>query len=178
MTEQKVAVRTEEFRELKTTGIRVYYAMICETRLWLFSRGLNMEQQSDRVALGRLLHETSYRSDKRREILVDGKIVIDLVPDRDLVVEVKHSTAYGEAARLQLAYYLWYLRQLGAGNLSGELRFPRQRRREKVELTGELEEKVLETLLRIREVESLKRPPQPRRIPACRRCAYAELCWG
>lgn len=40
------------------TGTQVAYAIICETKLWLFSNGVSMEHTSDLVSQGRAIHES------------------------------------------------------------------------------------------------------------------------
>jgi len=42
------------------TGTQVNYYFVCRRKFWLFSRNFEMEHSSDRVLLGKLLHETSY----------------------------------------------------------------------------------------------------------------------
>lgn len=49
-------------------GMLVGYYLICPRKAWLSMRGLWMEQESDDVALGRLLDATSY--DRRRKHLM------------------------------------------------------------------------------------------------------------
>ena len=137
-----------------------------------------MEPLSDRVALGRLLHERAYPHLPRRELLLDDLIKVDLLEQESKVLEVKHSRKLIDAARLQVAYYLLYLRWFGAGELSGELRFSKERRREEVMLTPELEAQVLEALRDIQRLEQLPSPPEVSFTPICRVCAYCELCWG
>ena len=46
--------------DLTYTGTQVNYYLICKRKLWLFSRGLEMEEISDLVLLGRFLHERGY----------------------------------------------------------------------------------------------------------------------
>jgi len=168
----------DEFEALRTNGIKVNYCVICPRKVWLFAKGIRLEHLSERVALGRLLHEHSYAETRRREVLIDNLICVDLLEAENKVLEVKHSMRFIEAARLQVAYYLIYLRWMGAGELTGELRFPKQRRREEVRLTPELERQVTEILQRIREIEALPQPPAVGFMPVCRTCAYNELCWG
>jgi CRISPR-associated exonuclease Cas4 len=83
-----------------------------------------------------------------------------------------------EAARLQVLYYLYYLKRKGLVGLSGELRFPRQRRIEQVFLTEEAEQEVEAALGEIANLKKLPAPPQAEWTPICRSCAYAEFCWG
>jgi CRISPR-associated exonuclease Cas4 len=168
----------QEFAQLRTQGIKVNYWVVCPRKLWLFSRGLSMEPLSERVALGRLLHEQAYPQHSRRELFIDELIRVDVLEAEPRVLEIKPSRKMIEAARLQVAYYLLYLRWLGVGELVGELRFPRERRREEVRLTEELEREVLHALQEIRRIEQLPTPPPASFMPICRRCAYAELCWG
>ncbi len=168
----------EEFEALRTNGIKVNYSVVCPRKLWLYAKGLRMEPLSDRVALGRLLHERAYPDLPRREVFIDDLIKVDLLEHESKVLEIKHSRKLIDAARLQVAYYLLYLRWLGAGELVGELRFPKERRKEEVRLTPELEAQVKEALQDIQRIEALPSPPQVDFMPICRVCAYCELCWG
>jgi CRISPR-associated exonuclease Cas4 len=168
----------DEFLELRTNGIKVNYYVVCQKKLWLYSHDIRMEPESDRVALGRLLHERTYREQSRRELLIDGLIKIDLLESEGKVLEVKYSQRMKEAARLQILYYLYYLKRLGVTGLTGELRFPKERRREPVLLTEEAGRAVEDALREIRRIERLPVPPSVEFMPICRSCAYAELCWG
>ncbi len=168
----------EEFEQLRTNGIKVNYWAVCHRKVWLYAKGLRMEPLSERVALGRLLHERAYPGTARREVLLDELIRIDLLEAEGRLLEVKYSRKLVEAARLQVAYYLLYLRWMGAGEIVGELRFPKERRREEVRLTAELEAQVRDALRGIQEIEQLPEPPRAEYMPLCRVCAYCELCWG
>ncbi len=137
-----------------------------------------MEPTSDRVALGRLLHERAYRDQARRELLIDDLIKVDLLESQGKLLEVKYSQRMKEAARWQVLYYLCYLKRLGVTGLTGELRFPKERRRESVVLTEDAEREIETTLREIRRIEQLATPPRVEFMPICRRCAYLELCWG
>ena len=171
-------IAAEEAQRLRITGVKINYWATCLRRLWLFAHHITLEHTSDRVALGKFLHETAYRHQGRRDVLVHELIRIDIVEQRNRVVEVKYSPKLLQAARLQLGYYLWYLRELGAQDLTGEIRFPRQRRVERVRLTEELEKQVLRALEEIPRVEASPRPPDVDWKPYCKACAYCELCWG
>lgn len=61
----------EEFEELRTNGIKVNYWVVCHRKVWLYAKGMRMEPLSERVALGRLLHERAYPDLPRREVLID-----------------------------------------------------------------------------------------------------------
>jgi len=168
----------DEFIALRTGGLKVNYWAVCPRKLWLFSKGLRQEHTSDRVLLGQVLHQRFRLHTPRREVMLDELIKVDILEGQGRVLEVKYSRKLAEAARLQVAYYLMYLRRLGAGELVGELRFPKERRREEVRFTPELEEKVAQALRGIAQVEALDSPPRVEWMSICRACAYAELCWG
>ncbi|MCS6965305.1 MAG: CRISPR-associated protein Cas4 [Candidatus Kapabacteria bacterium] len=173
-----VQLSDEEFERIRTNGLLVHYWAICPRKVWLYAKGLRMEPLSERVFLGRLLHERAYPDISRREVLIDQLIKVDLLTSGERLLEVKYSQRLAEAARLQVAYYLLYLRWLGAGEMVGELRFPRARRREEVRLTPELEARVACALKGIQQIEQLPEPPVVDFMPLCRACAYCELCWG
>jgi CRISPR-associated exonuclease Cas4 len=50
---------------LKITATEVAYYIIYKRKLWLFSKGVNYENQSELVALGKLLDEISYKRNKK-----------------------------------------------------------------------------------------------------------------
>jgi len=55
--------------KFKTQGIKVNYYYVCKRKLWLFSKGITMEQNSDRVLSGKIVHEDAYQREKRLLIL-------------------------------------------------------------------------------------------------------------
>ncbi|WP_456342772.1 CRISPR-associated protein Cas4 [Thermovibrio sp.] len=169
--------RLEEslFEELKTSGTKVNYYFVCKRKLWLFSRGIGLEGSSERVSLGKLLHQYSYKRYSKKGVLIDNLIAVDLIGSEE-VGEVKYSDRLSEAARWQLLYYLFYLKQLGIER-RGVINYPRQRKREEVELTPEAERELLKVLREIKEIEELPTPPPPQKLPYCKRCSYYELCF-
>lgn len=52
------------------TGTHFNYYQLCHRKLWLFANGINMEQESDLVYEGKLVHESSYpqRTSKYEEV--------------------------------------------------------------------------------------------------------------
>ncbi|MGB9887679.1 MAG: CRISPR-associated protein Cas4 [Moorellales bacterium] len=156
--------------------VQAYY--VCPRQVWLQSRQICPDEDNVYLELGRLTSQTSYGRE-RREVHF-GHLAIDLVRrgDHQLVVgEVKHSSRAHEAARMQLAFYLYELRQMGI-EAEGELLFPEERRRERVVLDEELSQKVEETKRRIAALVAADLPPPPQRHRFCGKCAYLELCWA
>jgi len=165
-----------DFQSLKTNGIKVNYLYVCERKLWLFDRGINMEQTYDKVLLGKLLEEQSYPREKRREILIENLISIDIV-DRESIREIKYSDKLKAADRIQILYYLYFLKKLGIEK-KGIINYPRIKKREEIILTPEGEKEVESALKRINEVLLMPKPPKLIRKSYCTKCAYFQFCWG
>ncbi|MBN1762229.1 MAG: CRISPR-associated protein Cas4 [Methanomicrobia archaeon] len=167
-------------KEMFFSGTQVNYYVICKTKLWLFSHFVTMEQSSDLVSYGKLVHETSYGGDKKKEIVIDDRIAIDFIRKGDTLVlhEVKKGKRLERAHRYQLLYYLFYLAELkGMEDVEGEIDYPLLRKKEKVELTDALKEEIKTILKGIQEVVALPEPPRPSYLRICRKCAYFEFCW-
>ncbi|MEM3399753.1 MAG: CRISPR-associated protein Cas4 [Candidatus Micrarchaeia archaeon] len=165
------------FKDTIISGTEVNYYFICHRKLWLFSHGIQMEQESDLVSLGKFIHERSYRR-KKEDIRLNG-IKIDFIENgKALIVhEVKKSQKMERAHEFQLLYYLYYLRKMGV-DAEGILNYPLQRQSVKVSLTPE---KIAELEAAINEIKRIiqeKTPPQATKQPICRRCSYYEFCWS
>jgi len=160
------------------SGTLVWYYYICPRQVWLMSRELTPDQEDPFLEIGRLISETAYK-DERKEVRIEN-IVIDLLrrDGEDVVIgEVKKSSRYELSAKMQLAYYLLRLKRLGV-IAKGELLFPKERKRIKLELTPELEEELEKALNEIEEIIKLEKPPEAKRNRFCSKCAYREFCWA
>lgn len=167
-----------ENTEIRITGTLMWYYFICHREVWLMARQVIPEQDNELIDLGRFLQERAYARDKK-EIQV-GHLKFDLVrrKDGELVIgEVKKSSKYERSAFMQLALYLYELRQLGI-DADGELLFPEEKKRVTVTLTPELINEVEKTKKEILKIVYLDVPPQPVKIKYCRSCAYGGFCWS
>lgn len=160
----------------KFTGTEVGYFLICRKKLWWFHHGVAMEQENDRVKLGRVVHEAAYARAKK-EITIDDKITLDWRED-GVIHEVKLTDKMEEAHELQLLYYLYYLKQKGVSNLTGRIDYPKMLQARTIELTPEAEAKLVAALAEMERIVNQRRAPHVEFMRICRSCAYAELCWG
>src|SRR5437868_13587748 len=103
-----------------------------------------MERESDRVRMGKLVHEESYQR-RRKELNIDNRIVLDWRED-GIIHEVKLTDKMEEAHEMQLLYYLYYLKCKGVEGLRGQIDYPKLRETKMVDLTPELESKVEQAL--------------------------------
>jgi CRISPR-associated exonuclease Cas4 len=95
-----------------------------------------------------------------------------------IVHEVKLTDRMEEAHEFQLLYYLYYLKQKGVENLTGQIDYPKLRQTQTVELTVEKEAKLEQALTEIEKLVSKDTPPEVEPMKICKSCSYAELCWG
>lgn len=167
----------------KFTGQQVKYYAFCHRRLWLFSHDIAMEKENEDVQKGTLLDENSYQRE-HKAINIDDRIVIDWVghkleDDGTLTLhEVKKSKSFDQAHRLQVLYYIFYLKKKGVV-ARGVIDYPLIKKTEKVELTTEAESEVERVLDGIKAVvEQPQAPPRLDNKRLCEKCAYFELCWS
>lgn len=163
-----------DIEQFKTQGVKVNYYYVCKRKLWLFSKGIAMEDTSDRVLSGKIVHEDSYQR-KKKEVLIDEILKLDIL-EKDYVREVKISSRLKEPDRMQLYYYLFYLKQLGIDK-KGSINYVKEKKIEEIELTAEIEEKVIDALKDIKRITCNTKPPKIEKLPYCIKCAYYEFCF-
>jgi CRISPR-associated exonuclease Cas4 len=157
----------------RVTGVMMQYYHACKRELWFASRHLEIDRENPAVVRGTRVDDTAYEGRESKHL---GMIAIDLLQD-GRVVEVKPSSALVEPARMQLAYYLWYLDRVANIQREGVLAHPRERSRESVSLTDELVTRVEDSIRGIHEVVTRERPPPAEEKPFCDSCAYHDFCW-
>lgn len=158
------------------TGTIVNYYTHCPRQCWLFYHKLNLEDNSEDVRIGRVLHALS--SDKETELAIDN-IKLDKITD-EYVVELKKSDADLQAAMAQIEFYLMCLAQKGIYR-KGRLEVWEKNKQNKKVHYAELDEAlIIQLTQRYKEIEAFLQSPHP--PPAslkkgCKRCAYYEYCY-
>jgi len=160
----------------EVTGMMIYYYFVCKRKLWYFVNEIQMEQNSELVALGSILDQESYKKE-RKGYLIDNTIHIDFIDNGTKLHEVKKTKAIEEAGTWQLKYYMYYLEKRGVQNIEAEIDYPLLR--EKVEIVLEEEDKkVLENVINnIQEIIKNSKPPACENEKKCKKCAYYDLCY-
>ncbi len=152
------------------------YYFVCKTKLWLFSHNMNMENESDLVRLGKLLHLDVFEREQKEIQL--GSIAIDVVKRGEIleIREVKRSDKLDKAHRYQTLYYLYYLKRLGIP-ARAVLSYPKAKKNVELELSDEIEAEIDRILKDIEEICKGKMP-KPEYKGQCRKCAYFEFCFS
>ena len=165
---------------MQVTGTHIHYYFNCHRQLWLFANGINMEQTSDTVYEGKLIHETSYsqRSERFKEVEI-GPVKIDYFDKKNKVIhEIKKSSKLVESHIWQVKYYIYVFEQARIEGVSGLLEYPKERKIEEVFLT-EPDRAFLEELLeRIDELIHSNQCPPLLNKPKCKSCSYYEFCYS
>lgn len=164
--------------EFKITPTLIWYYHICPREVWLMSRNLVPEQHNDNIEIGRFLHEHSYQRNKK-EIQI-GSAKFDMITKKDgmlVLGEIKKSSKYEEASKMQLAYYLYLLEQRGV-LAHGELRIPTEKKIVPVALDDALKQKIRDTEAAIQLIIQKEKPPAVVKIGFCKNCAYKEFCYS
>lgn len=164
---------------MQITGTHINYYFICKRKLWLFCIGIHMEQVSDLVYEGRLIHEYSYpqRSGRYTEIEIEG-IKIDYYDSKaGIIHEIKKSDKKVSAHEWQLKYYMYVCENNNIHVTKGILEYPTLRKTEEIFLTGpdrEEIQRIMEDIVTITQSEDC---PSRLRPSSCRSCSYYDFCW-
>ena len=157
-------------------GTLIWYYFICHRQVWLMSRQINPFEDNPLLEIGRFLHESTYRRERKSIRLENMELDLITSSEGEIVIgEVKKSSRFTESARMQLAFYLLRLREYGI-SAKGELLFPTEKKRIPVELDDEMRKKLEDVIQAIQNIIEYEKPPEPVRIKLCRNCAYFELC--
>lgn len=163
---------------MKITGTIINYYFHCKRQCWLFGNRINLEDNSEDVRIGKIMHELKTQGKKQTEISIDN-VKIDKITD-DYLVEIKKSDADLEAVKWQVLLYLKKLKDKGIEKM-GKIEIIEKNKQDKkihyVELTQEYEKELNRLLI---EIENLLLQPQPPKVeyePKCKKCAYYEYCF-
>ncbi len=162
------------------SGTHFNYYIVCHRKLWLFAIGMQMEQTSELVEMGKLIHETSYpqRSEKYSEVELDG-VKIDYYDARNKVVhEIKKSDHHEEAHEWQVKYYIYVLERNGVEGATGILEYPKLRETSEVILSDVDREQIRQFEQNIEQIIASETCPEKLEQKHCKHCSYFDFCWS
>lgn len=144
---------------MRITGTMVNYYVHCRRQCWLFASGMNFEDDSEDVRIGKVMHELQSEGKKNREVAIEG-IKVDKLTS-DYVTEIKKSDADVEATKWQTLYYMYVLKQKGMER-KGKIQFSERNKQASKTIELELDEaaeQAMEQLLA--ELEQYLQQEQP-----------------
>ncbi len=163
---------------MRVNGTLMNYYFHCKRQCYLHGNRLNLEDNSELVQIGRVIHEVKAQENESAEIAIDN-IRLDRLT-AEYLTEIKKSDADVEAAKWQLYYYLKVLKDKGLVR-KGKLVFEEKNKTEKMVMVLELgiaEETELEQIiLQIEELLSSETVPEAVEKTGCKKCSYYEYCF-
>ena len=163
---------------MNMTGTMINYYFHCKGQCWLFANRINLEDNSEDVHIGRILHEIANEGKENSEISIDN-IKVDKITD-EYLTEIKKSDADKEASKWQLIYYLKVLKDKGIER-KGKLEFIEKSKQDRkviyYDLNDEYEKQLKELYKSIETLVNNSIPPEIEKSPKCKRCAYYEYCY-
>ena len=163
---------------MKINGTLVNYYFFCKTKLWLHANRINLEDNSEDVRIGKILHELQEKKSKKGEVSIDN-IKIDKLT-KDYLVEIKKSDSDPEAVKWQVLLYLYTLKGKGVIK-KGKIEYIEKKKQNKkieyIELDEVNEKELLDVLEQIEKLINLPHPPKPKFERHCKKCAYYEYCF-
>ncbi|MBN1214244.1 MAG: CRISPR-associated protein Cas4 [Candidatus Lokiarchaeota archaeon] len=164
------------------TGTLINYYFHCRRQCWLFGNRINLEDNSEEVRIGRVLHELKNEEKENREISIDN-IKIDRITE-DYLIEIKKSDADIEATKWQVLLYLKKLKDKGIDK-RGKIEFIEKNKQDKkihyIELTVEYENELIALSNKINNLLATECPPpliqQIKISLKCKKCAYYNYCY-
>ncbi len=165
---------------MQITGTHFNYYLVCQRKLWLFANAINMEQNSDLVYEGKMIHETSYpqRAERYKEIELDG-IKIDFYDATDKVIhEIKKSRKEHDSHVWQIKYYIYRMEKAGVEGVSGLLEYPKERKTEEILIGQPDRVRIKEIEIEIDSIIHSEKCPAKIEMTKCKKCSYFDFCYS
>jgi CRISPR-associated exonuclease Cas4 len=163
---------------MNITGTIVNYYFHCKRQCWLFANRINLEDNSEDVRIGKVLHELKSEGKKNTEIAIDN-IKIDKINDIYLT-EVKKSDSDLNAVKWQTLFYLKILKEKGIDR-KGKIEVIEKKTTDKkihyIELDEDREKEMEKLIIEIESFINTENPPKAILIKGCKKCAYYEYCF-
>lgn len=163
---------------MKVTGTIVNYYFHCKRQCWLFANRINLEDNSEDVRIGKVLHELKAEGRKNTEIAIDN-IKIDKINDMYLV-EIKKSDSDLNAVKWQTLFYLKKLKEKGIDR-KGKIEIHEKKKSDRkihyVELDEDKEKQIGDIIIEIESLIKEEKPPAEILKQGCKKCAYYEYCF-
>ena len=163
---------------MQINGTLINYYFHCKRQCWLFANRINLEDNSEDVRMGRILHELDDDKRGKKKSFGDND-KYDRLTD-DYIIEIKKSDSDIEAAKWQLIFYMYDLKKKGIVK-KGRLEFVETNKQKRKTLVVELDEQTENELLKyigeIKDFISSNSPPEAEKKSFCAKCAYYTYCF-
>ena len=163
-----------------STGTLISYYFYCKRRLWLHANDIRFESDSEDVAMGLFIEDSTYlqRNTNYKQIELDG-IKIDFYDYKNKIIhEIKKSNKFEETHIWQLKYYIYILYKNGIDNVKGFLEYPSERKTHEVQLEDGDIERIQKIDKEILDIIQSEQSPSLLNTSKCKNCSYFEFCFS
>ena len=157
-------------------GLHIHYYFLCKRKLWFYANKISLENESEDVKIGRLIHETFYPREGKNILIGDAMVDILSTSKDTIVVEIKKSSKEIKPVMFQLYYYLYIIERTGT-KPRGILKIPNEKKAIELALTPEIKKQVETVIEEVIKIIQMEKPPPPIRKKECKKCAYKDLCF-
>lgn len=157
------------------TGTLINYYYVCKRKCWLFYNKINLEDNSEDIRIGKVLH--SLKESKNSEIQIDD-IKIDKLTS-NYVIEFKKTNSSIESDIMQVLNYLNVLKSKGVERKGKLSYFDTNDNNPKTLIIELSNDNKLLLDSKIKEIEKFleqDKPPIFNKCKYCTKCAYYEYC--
>lgn len=157
----------------------ISYLHLCHRKLWLHARHIRMEHNSQAVAEGKLIGETTYqrRAKKWKELNLGSSKIDHFDPKTNTIREVKKSDKLEHAHVAQVKYYLYLLEERGIEQAKGLIEYPKQRKTLEVILDEVSRKEVKGWATEVERIIGLSDCPDLVKKSYCRSCSFYDFCF-
>lgn len=146
--------------------------------MWLYSRSIESSQSDENIEMGRFLHAINYA--KHIKEVSYANVKFDVVEQKNgilIITENKKSLHFEIAAKFQLGYYLYLLKQSNITAI-GYLSCPSEKRKLRVDLNDDFIAEIERQASEIKQIIDMDYPPKLYKNKYCTKCAYREYCYA
>ena len=162
-----------------TSATLITYLHLCHRKLWLHARHITMEHNSQAVAEGKLIGETTYqrRAKKWKELSIGNSKIDHYDPQTNTIREVKKSPKLEHSHIAQVQYYLYLLEQRGVKEATGIIEYPKHRKTTNVQLDETVRKEIEGWQAEAQRI--IKQPNCPDLVKKsyCRSCSFHDFCF-
>lgn len=162
------------------TGTLIAYYFYCKRRMWLHANEIRFEDDSEDVAMGRLIEDTTYlqRNSNYEQIEMEG-IKIDYYDHKNKIIhETKKSSKFEQTHIWQLKYYIYILKKNGIDGVVGILEYPEERKTNRINLNEEDTLKIQFFSQEILNIIQNENCPTLQKSNRCKNCSYFDFCYS
>ena len=162
-----------------TSATLISYLHLCHRKLWLHAKHIRMEHNSEAVAEGKLIGETTYqrRAKKWKELNLGSSKIDHFDPQTNTIREVKKSAKLEHAHVAQVKYYLYLLEQRGIQHPTGLIEYPKQRKTTEVILDDSSRKEIQGWEEAVKRLTTQPNCPALVKKPYCRNCSFYDFCF-